>query len=426
MRMSVTLCLAICLLSPGLAFGQTVLAPGDIGFVGFESANMFTTSPASGVVTTINSGGFGGGTSQSILWHPGYPDSYFVGGFGFVGRMDFLPGGGTSYTLLTTAIGTASQMSVDASSQIIVADAGTNQIVSMDPATGAVTPITSGAQPWGSTLNAGAVDPSTGDYYAGANNMMFRIPAGTTTALPFTSGWSAGTSYVSGIAFHPATGVLHATLLSVSRVVSIDSMGNLTDVIPPNVLNAPNSLAFNAGTTDLYVGWSGGRIDRIIGGLFFPEVSSSPAASVAGVAVVGTSGPSLPTVTMYGSGCGGAMLSSTSVPALGGFFPVDLTGGTANSQAYLFLALGKLDPGQPLGGGCSLYLEPNSMLLAISLGVSPIGPLPTSAAGSSTFPLTIPSDPGAAGTHVYLQGATVDGSSPIGVLLTNGLDALLN
>jgi hypothetical protein len=131
-------------------------------------------------------------------------------------------------------------------------------------------------------------------------------------------------------------------------------------------------------------------------------------------------------------GCVGAggvtTISSPNLPFLGNpTFSIDLSGGAPSSSGYLFLSLVGADPGIPVGAGCLIYLELNGLIQAINSGVSPIGPLPTSGTGQTSFVISVPNDPMAAGLHVYLQCAVADATVPgLALTLSNGLDALLN
>ena len=147
-----------------------------------------------------------------------------------VGRATFSTTGAVSWNLLTTGIGTACQMSFDAAGQIVVADAGNDEVSRVDPTTGAITLIATGTQPWGTTVNAGAVDPLTGDIYVGNRDSIYRLPMGMTPAVLFATGWSTSTAYTSGFAFDPVTGELVVTLLAVNRVVRVDAGGNFTSL----------------------------------------------------------------------------------------------------------------------------------------------------------------------------------------------------
>lgn len=409
---SKSLAILIAVLSTSM-HAQGVLSPGDIAFTPFSTNTFHLFTPGSGVLRSINVGSFqGSGTSQSIAWDPSTPDSFYVGGFGFVGRATMTGPNTATYTLLNSNIGTAAQLSVAPNGQIVVAGASSNNAFLVDPVTGAETPVTQGPQPWGTTVNAGAIDPLTGDIYVGNNGSIYRIPAGTATPVLFATGWTTGTSYVSGIAFDLFTGEVLATLLSVNRVVRISPAGAISDIVPAGSLSSPNSIAVDPANGDIIVASNLFTITRIPfgGGPVVTENAGGGTSSPSGVTVVGSLASTTPDLTAFGTGGTGSggttTISSASLPFLGNpFFPVDLAGGAPNSAAYLYLALAGVDPGLPIGGGSFLYLEPTAMLQAIAAGISPIGPLPTSAAGATTFILGIPNDPAAAGLHVFLQAA---------------------
>ncbi|MCA8976978.1 MAG: hypothetical protein KDC98_19800, partial [Planctomycetes bacterium] len=151
--------LSVLLFSPALL---AQLAPGDIGVTGFSSSDFGVIS--SGTTTGYSTPGYGGsGTSQAILWDPSAPQSFLIGGFGFVGRATVTGPGAVSYTNLTTAIGTACQISFDFAGDVVIADAGVDQVRILNITTNTVTDLTTGAQPWGTTVNAGAFNPTNGD-----------------------------------------------------------------------------------------------------------------------------------------------------------------------------------------------------------------------------------------------------------------------
>lgn len=349
-----------------------------------------------------------------------------------MGRVTMTTSTTASYALISSGAGTAAQMAFDNLGMIIVGDATSDQVVQVDPATGVVTAITSGPQPWGTNLNAMSVHPVTQDIYVGGNGSIWIIPAGTTTPALFATGWTAGTSFVSGIDFDIAAGDVLATLLSVNRAVRIDALGTVTDINPLTAVTGPNSLKIDPNGGDVFVGSGTATITRLPAGGGPPVVETSGGGnngSVSGLAIVGSSVPSLPSVTAYGTGCTSAggitTIASTGLPFLGNpTFFIDLTGGPPSGQAYMFLALAPNIAGLPIGGGCNLYLDPNAMIMAINAGVSPIGPLPMSPVGSTTFVLSVPNDPAAAGINIYLQCAAIDATGA--VRTSNGLDALLN
>ena len=419
--------LLFVLITASAGFSQAGLSAGDFAFTGFSTSSFYATVPGSGTIATYNTGGFGSGTSQSIRWDPLQPDSFYVGGFGFFGRATLTLSGSVTYTLITTSLGMCSQMALLPSGEILFSDYSADQLRIVNPITGVVTDFTTGTQPWGSYLDSVVYDDATGDIYAGGLGEVYRIPSGTNTPVLFstvtTGGFSGG---VTGLAIDPATGYVHGIHWTNNMVYSIDPLGNATELVPAGSVTNPNSLFFDPLTGELHVGAQSGQIHKIVGGVLSTVVTSSPASQVCGLSIVGLPTPTSPMVTAYGVGCGGATLSTTALPSLGGFFPLDVIGATPSSQAYLFLALTQQDPGIPLGSGCSLYLEPNALLQAMSFGVSPFGPLPTSAGGATTFSLTVPSDPGTAGVRIYFQAATADPTHPLGFVTTNALEALIN
>ncbi|HEX5054555.1 MAG TPA: hypothetical protein VFZ65_22455, partial [Planctomycetota bacterium] len=240
-----------------IAYAQVL--PGDIGVTGFSTTAFGIATPPS--VTGYTTAGFGGtGTSQAILHDPSTFVDFIVGGFGFVGRATITGPGTVSYTLITAGIGTASQMSWDGSGNIIVADAGTSQVRSVSPA-GVVTDLSIGTQPWGTTVNAGAYDPNTGDVIVGNNGGLYRLPNGSTTGVPIVTGLGSP-AYVSNVQFDPYNGDIIATVLSVHRLIRVDSAGTVTDIVPPGTVTSPNALQFdNLG--NFLIGGTGGNIWRV-------------------------------------------------------------------------------------------------------------------------------------------------------------------
>lgn len=282
------------------------LNTGDIVVSGFSNAQagMILNS---GSPVTLNLGSFGGtSTSQAILWDPRRPDSFMIGGTNWIGRVIVAGSSIASYELLTTNVGQVGEMDWDQNGQLIVGDTTTDQVNSYDPITGAMTPLTSGVQPWGTSLNAMSIDPLTQDIVVGANLGLFRVPAGGGAATTIASGWSGAASFVSGIAFDPATNEVVATLLSVSRVVRVDSVGTLTDVAPAATITSPNSI-----DVDQNGDWIVGAANRTI------------------YRVPYAGGPALLLGTAGGTGSSASGVSVVKIP----FFALsvtDLTGGSGS------------------------------------------------------------------------------------------------
>jgi hypothetical protein len=138
------------------------------------------------------------------------------------------------------------------------------------------------------------------------------------------------------------------------------------------------------------------------------------------------------TITPVGTGCGGTntlapILATTELPAPGNAaFHVDVSQGLGGSYSLLYLSIGIASSPLPLGGGCNVYLELQSLFAFINSGFVPIGPVTLDAAGSGIFFLPIPNDPGLIGIHAGFQAAVGDPVSPIGFTVTNALEAVIN
>jgi hypothetical protein len=270
---------AFVLLIGAITPAQLVI--GDLGVCGFTSGNtQFTVLHADGTSSVYGSLAFGA-TTHAILYDPSQPNTFLVGGTGFLGRIAVTGATTATYTPITTGIGTVTQMAFDGA-QLVIGDSGIDQVVRVDPSNGAITPVTSGGQPWGAELNASCFDPNTGDIYVGGLNAIWRIPSGTSTPVAFASGWGAS-SYVSGLAIDPVSLQVVATLLQVNRFVRISPGGTLTNITPsgPSGCNAVDidqngdfivAAAFgntyrvpNAGGTAVLIGVASGMIGAATG-----------------------------------------------------------------------------------------------------------------------------------------------------------------
>jgi hypothetical protein len=166
-------------------------------------------------------------TSQSILHDPANFNDFIIGGFGFVGRATITGPGAVSYALITNGISEACQLSWDNAGNIVVADAGTDRVRQLTTG-GVITDLSVGAQAWGTSLNAGAYEPATGDVIVGNSGGLYRLPNGVPTSVPIVTGLGG---FVSVVAFDPATGDILATVLSISRIVRVTSGGTVTDIV---------------------------------------------------------------------------------------------------------------------------------------------------------------------------------------------------
>jgi hypothetical protein len=136
-------------------------------------------------------------------------------------------------------------------------------------------------------------------------------------------------------------------------------------------------------------------------------------------------------LNVVGMGCSGSngitTLSSAQLPFLGNSaFSLDVSQGAVSSNAYLFWATSTAATPVAVGGGCFVHLDPQSLLYFVNLGQAPLGPMPTNAFGTTSFPLPVPANPSLAGFNVIFQAAVLDATVPLGLTLSNGVRVLLN
>ncbi|MFK7741148.1 MAG: hypothetical protein AB8H80_12590 [Planctomycetota bacterium] len=373
------------------------IVPGDIAVTGFSTSEFAVIN--AGTATTITTPGFGGATSQSILFDPFNPLDVLVGGFGFVGRATVAGPGVVLYTPLTTAVGTAAQMSWLSSTEIVIADAGTDQ-VRLLTTSGTLTDLSSGTQPWGTSINAGACDPATASVVVGGNGSLHRLLIGAPVATTIATGLGG---FVSNVSFDPCNGDVLATVLGVNRLVRVDAAGTVTDEIAPGIVTAPNSFDIDENGSYL-IGAAGGNVFLVPpGGTTATPVGSFSGlgSSTSGLAYVGANSCS------YGAGCAGP----TGVPNL------ELSGAvyagsplTTVSDNHTPGAIGvavfglsaaappvALDPILGTSGGCELLVSAD--LLDAGL---------TDAAGN--FVHVIQTVPAFANLRLYVQHAVIEGA----------------
>lgn len=286
------------LLSPLLCIGPLLaqVNPGDIGVSGLSS-DTFRIFGSGGVVTAYVTAGFGG-TAQAILHDPANANDFLVGGNGFIGRCTVTAPGVASFTLITGQIGAAAQMSWDDAGQLIVADSGSDQVLRVDPVSGAITSLSSGTQPWGTTLNAGAYDRATGRVVLGATGGIYAldIAHNQTSATLLYGGLP---SFVYGIAFDPLTGEVVAAISGGpnARLVRFSPSGVMTDLTTP--FAGMNAVDFDghgdfvtSSVAGLFrVAYLGGAVTNL----------GNNVTTITGVSVVRGGGYAVP----FGQGCNG-------------------------------------------------------------------------------------------------------------------------
>lgn len=338
------LALALALLASSL---PAQLNPGDIG-VTWLSTSSFSVLRAAGGSTVFNIGSFQGtGNTSTILLDPTTPDSFLIAGGGFIGRAT-ITGSSAAYTLLTGAAGLSVQLGYDGAT-FVSADFDSDQLLRFDPESGAVTPITSGPQPWGADLNACTIDPSTGVIYAGGNGGLWEVPPGSATPQLRATGWQGASvsAFVTGIAIDPLSFEPVLTILTVNRVVRVSSSGTLTNLVNPGAIPGPNAIDVDENG-DFIVGASFGQIYRV------PRAGGTPIllgtaggviGAATGVARVQSNFRSYLTPT----GSGSAHLALRSMPAgsLGGW------------------TVASLDLSAPPGGGPVFGITPDAFTFQI-------------------------------------------------------------
>jgi hypothetical protein len=151
---------------------------------------------------------------------------------------------------------------------------------------------------------------------------------------------------------------------------------------------------------------------QVASGRYF-ELDNVQVVEGNGVSFVGTGCP--------GSGTLASLLMPNQLPFLGNSaFSVTATQGIPGNMAFLFAAIGVASAPVPLGGGCTLYLDPASLATFMNVGIGPI-PAPIGATGQATYLLPIPVF-WTTGTNFALQAALADPSYlPTGFSVTNAL-----
>ena len=289
-----------CFLSASLlsATASAQVAIGDIAVSRFSTTTFAVIGAGSSVTNYATPGFQGTGLSQSILWDRAHPNDFIVGGVGFVGRASILGPAAVSYSLITNGIGIAGQMSWNDIGWIVVADGGTNQVRLLDPASGFVVDLSTGAQPWGTSLSAGAWDPMTGDVVVGGDGALYRLANGSSTGTLIVGGLGG---VVSGVAFDPTTGEIVATVLTANRLIRVDSAGTVTNVAPPFSIPGPNGLDVDQNG-DYVAGGGMGQVYRVPHAGGSPVFLANNPGPLNGIAVAGGGGFGIP----FGQTCNGA------------------------------------------------------------------------------------------------------------------------
>jgi hypothetical protein len=408
--------LPACLAATVVLSATAQVNPGDIAVSRFSTTDFAVISGVVPTVTGYTTPGFQGtGTAQGILWDRANPNAFLVGGAGFVGRATITGPGAVSYALITNGVGTATQLSWDDSGQIIVADSGTDQVRRLDPVTGLVTDVSIGAQPWGTSLSAGAWDPITGDVVVGGSGEIYRLANGTTTGTLIVGGLGG---VVSGIVFDAFTGEIAATVLTVNRLIRVDSAGIVTNIAPPGSIPGPNGLDLDQ-FGDFVAGGGTGQVYRVFHAGGSPVFHANNPGPLNGIAVAGAGGYAIP----FGPSCSGAAgtlsLTATGPILVGTVVKTISTNHAPNSLGLLVLGLSNtshlglplpflLDP--VLGTvGCHLNVSVDLTAVTVTSATSP---------ATLMFPFLLP--PHFSGQRFYAQHVGLE-PVPGGLSWSNGL-----
>jgi len=403
------------------AAAHAQVLPGDLGVTGFSTTQFSTLSSAGAPTGYTTSGFLGTGTSQSILWDPNDTQSFLIGGFGFVGRATITGPGAATYAFIGS-VNTACQMSFDAAGQLIIADAGTDQIRRMDPTTGTVVDLTVGPQPWGTSVNAGAYEPATGDVIVGNQGGIFRLVLSTSTVTTIATGLGG---FLSGIAFDPLNGDIIATVLTANRLVRVTSAGTVTDIMTPGAVSGPNAVDITQDGSFVLAG-STGRVFIVPyagGGATVFGTISAPTGTTSGVSVARFGGYAIP----YGTACaavsGPTTLSGSGLVAIGG--NLTLTSGNhapATLGVQTFGFSNTTHQNFPLPLLLDPLLGTNNCFLHASIDTTLI--LFTDAGTPASLSYTLSFTPAFAGFRLYAQQAVFE-AVPGGLSWTNGVAVII-
>jgi hypothetical protein len=400
--------------------------PGDIAMVSLVDYQ-FCVFDGAGTPTYYglsNTTGLGFSTNtNAIVWDPANSQSFILGGEGWIGRISITGPGTANYSLITNAVGIISQLSFDNAGKLIAIDSTTDEVLKVDPSTGAVTQLTVGPHPWGVELNAGAIDPATGEIFVGTNQALYRIAPGATTGTLLSSNWSTGQfAFCTGIAFDPNSSDLFVSILTADRIVRMNrTSGAITDLVPAKTIQSCNSIAVDDNGDVIVGGWQN-KLYRIA----IPGSSATLIGQASNQGVLATAvdvvkevcdGTALP----YGAGCPGSgfftpVLALEGCPVAGSNVTLAIKKGLGGSFATLLFGL--VPANVPVGGGCALLVAPL------------IGPqivLPLAGFGPGTGTLDLPGfiPLGTSGVSFTMQVFVIDPSTTLGASASNGVQVVI-
>ncbi len=284
----------------GAPLPAQVLQSGDLGIVGFQT-NKFWVRKANGAVNAVTItnapyfGSYSSATSQSILWDPSSPNSFIIGGFGFLGRATMVTATTATWTPFVPAFGMfpgeIAQMCWEGTGRIHMFDAASDAVQTVELASGVMAFATPAFAAWGYTLNAGTYDPHTRTWWIGNDAQVLKYTAAGGVVPVATFSW-----YTTSIIRDPRSTSLIAAIGPNNRLVRISPCGTIEDLTPAAAIPVPNSVIADLNG-DFLVGDSPGgtyfRVWRVpnAGGVpaLVATVSTNPSTgqSAAGLALVG-------------------------------------------------------------------------------------------------------------------------------------------
>ncbi|MCA8975770.1 MAG: hypothetical protein KDC98_13695, partial [Planctomycetes bacterium] len=243
------------------------------------------------------------------------------------------------------------------------------------------------------------------DIIIGNQGDLYRIPFGTSTPSLLASGLGG---YLSNVTFD-VNGDIICTVLQANRLIRIDAVGTVTDIMPPGSVLGPNAVDQD-NNLDWIVGGTGGQVFRVpyVGGsAVLIGTNTFPSTSVSGVAVVG--GSVSGSWNAFGNTCNG-QFGRVTLGITGSMSP----GGTFNhvsdnhAPGQLGVAIFGLSSTSYSGNPLPYLLDPmlgtNNCFLNVAIDATQVGFTTAASPATLSFSITIPAG-GTGGASFFLQHA---------------------
>lgn len=366
----------------------TYLGVGDIATAGNTQLRILAADG-----TTSTGYPLTGVTPGTSLWDPENPDDIILGqggnswNDGSLTRVSFTGTGQPTPSILLPP-GTFArplQLSWDQTGDGIVVVTHYDQVHHVDATTGAVTDLTSGAQPWGTNVTAGVMDRLTGDVYVGTNGGdVWRLAKGASGATQYASGLGSivklliDTDAASHHLFVASTGSFRRVALGGPAVIEPYFGTTLTPAAPGTIVAAdfdPNG--------DFVLGVGSRKVWTMA------NPSTVPATGVAPVYVGELAYPNnsgyIRDLTVIGATPKPFKLTFESAPVLAAKIRVENVP-TPIGLGFIFLSTSTY---LPAGSGPFFGLMPDALTLAV-LNIAPANGGLLVFTGAAPTPLTTP------------------------------------